>query len=851
MVQNINLVGLLFATVLGVGLPGKAGALTLVEGKKPKAVVVVDPGPVTPAQREVVAEATNWLIDALEQASGAKLTLGDAKAGPVIVLTTATAQPELAKALKLRRDHFDAYAIQTTSDRLTLVGANVYALRHAVADVLRHLGFRYYAPSPKWHIIPSLTDIRVDINRAEVPDIATRSIWYAYGQPDKTLSANYRRWVAGNRLSGQPMLQTGHSYGNIIQRNAAEFARHPEYFALLENGERDSKNVPQARKFCFSNPDLKELVARDRINLLEENRKVNPLAFMVSVDPSDGQGTCYCEKCKALGTTTDRVFHLANYVARRIREKHPEAWVGLYAYSSHRLPPTIAVEPNVCVQVALGFNQTEFTLPELVERWAKKTSALGLREYYGVEAWDWGLPGRIRGGKVAYHLQWIPYYAARKANAFNAETNANWAGQMLGLDVAAELMWDTEADIPAYLERFFSDCFGDASPVLKDFQKRLETGGPLLAPTLSLMFDDLERANGMTTDPRVQARLVDLMAYMVYVDAFRKFQAVESSQPTRNDAYYKALQPLMTYAWQIRSRDMVHYYALARRLCNGLPLQDQRPEFYINSKDPPPVWMTGEPLTDGEIRTRFGAAAAALKTDKVHFLSFSRNFQLVRPVGTDAGPSRLLANPREDGLASFRGKLTGYLVSAEQQAAVLGIKPAKRPVTLTVFLRGDEVLHKEVAANPEAFTQIKVPLPKAGEYRFLLEGEAIVQVGPGMSLIYEASATNPAWVDYSGPHYFYVPRGTRKIHLELSGRFAFYIPGASGRTEVTPAQRVAGQTHFAVDVPEGADGKVWHTDRNTRGSFQFLNIPPFLSLNRGKIFVPREVAESDSLTTAP
>lgn len=214
--RKTNLARFVFLPVLCLVIPAKAHALILVEGKMPRAVVVVDAGPVTPAQRLLVEECSGWLIEALEQASGAKLSLGTAQDGPAIVLTTATAQPELAKALKLRTDNFDAYAIQTTSDRLTLIGANVYALRHAVADLLRALGFRYYAPSPKWHIIPSLVDIRVDINRSEVPAIGTRSIWYAYGQPDKELSANYRRWVAGNRLTAQALLQTGHSYGNII-----------------------------------------------------------------------------------------------------------------------------------------------------------------------------------------------------------------------------------------------------------------------------------------------------------------------------------------------------------------------------------------------------------------------------------------------------------------------------------------------------------------------------------------------------------------------------------------------------------------------------------------------------------
>jgi hypothetical protein len=68
--------------------------------------------------------------------------------------------------------------------------------------------------------------------------------------------------------------------------------------------------------------------------------------------------------------------------------------------------------------------------------------------------------------------------------------------------------------------------------------------------------------------------------------------------------------------------------------------------------------------------------------------------------------------------------------------------------------------------------------------------------------------------------------------------------------DVTPADRADGRPYATIDVPEGADGKLWHTDPNTRGRFHFLNIPPLLSLNRGKVFVPREVAESDGLTTA-
>ncbi len=833
-----------------LGLTTNISAVVIAEGKMPKASVVVDAGPLTPAQQVALTETQQWLIDAIEKASGARLpVVAKVPDGPAIILTTAIAQPDTAKRLRLQTDNSDAYAIETTPNRVTLIGSNVYALRHAVAHLLRDLGFRYYAPSPKWHIIPTLETVRIETNANEVPALVSRSIWYAYGQPDKLLAQNYRLWAAAQRLSLESLVNTGHSYGNIILRNAAEFEKHTEYYAQLENGERDSQRAVAARKFCVSNPGLMELVARDRVRLLEENRKANPLAYMVSVDPSDGQGTCHCEKCKALGTTTDRAVHLANHVAREIRKAHPHAWVGLYAYSSHRLPPTAALEPNVFVQVALGFNQTEFTLPELVEGWSKKVSRIGLREYYGVEAWDWGLPGQMRGAKPAYHAEWIPFYAARKAASISAETNANWAGQMLGLDIAAELMWNPKADANAIRERYLIDCFGPAAVVMREFQKKVESFGPLQTASLSPLFADLERAVALTTHPQVRARLVDLMAYLVYVDEYRRFQLVAAAQPERNDNYYDALKRLMTYAWRIRERDMVHYYALARRLCNGLPVQDKRPDFYIARKDPLPVWMAGEALTDVEIEARFRESATSLKSDASRLVNYSRMFQLVRPKGPDAGPSHLLSGPKDEVVTAFRKTLRGYLVLADQQEVVLGIQSIGRSATFSVLDSKDEVLLKETIAKGETFTDVKFKAPRANEYRVVLEGEARLRVKPDTPLVYEASVSNPAWVDYSGPHYFYVPKGVKQIYADSTTRLSLIAPGKAKRIDVTPATRAPGQTYTVVDVPEGADGQLWHTDANTRGPFFFLNVPPLLSLSRDKFFVPREVAESDGLTT--
>jgi len=831
-------------------MTASAESFTLVEKGKAATNVYVVPGERTPAQQKAMSESRDWLTSALAEASGATLlSVEKLTARPTIVLTTVNEDQPKGANLEQLRSHHDAYAVITKPKRLWLIGNNAYAVRHAVAHLLNSLGFRYYAPSEQWHVIPKLNTVSTNLNVTEQPDLGTRSIWYAYGNPIEGLTEKYRRWSMGNRLSLHRTTTTGHAYGHIINRNKEAFGKHPEYFALQEDGSRDSIKSPNAAKFCFSNPGLIELAAKDRIVLLEQMRKNDPTAYMVSMDPSDGQGTCHCDNCIALGTTSDRVFHLANGVAKQLRDKYPNAWVGLYAYSSHRLPPTIELEPNIYVQVAMGFNRTQYSLPELVDLWSKKVGAVGLREYYGVQAWDWGLPGRLRGARVSYHRKWIPFYAKRKLNAINAETNSNWGAQSLGLYIASELMWDVNADVDALMERYFQELFGSAAEPMKTLQAKFDLGPPLQPATLSPMFDDLSKAYDLASTDDVRARLVDMMAYLVYVDMYRRFETVSATQGTRNDVYYEALKPLMTYAWQIRGRDVVHYYALARRLCNGLPIKDKRMDFYMANKEQAPVWQTGDPLTDEQITAMFRNTAIKLKQDASAYVTYSRYFEPVNPPGKDAGPSKLF-NGTQEHVIGLRGPITGYLIPGKACQLKISIKPTGRSATLTVYRRGDDVLVEKTTTDKDKFTEIVIDIPRANEYRWVLDGHALLHAGPEVPLVYESSVFKPAWVDYSGPSYFYVPKSTKQILVSANPRLSLWVPGQKKRLDVVPASRAPGKDYVVIDVPKGAAGTVWHTDSQTRGKVILLNIPPFFSLNRNTIYVPREVAESDELTTA-
>lgn len=839
-------------------LCGVVQAAVVVDRVSVKALqIVADGSSATGTDAEALEAAANLLAESLERHLGTMprrvATMGD---GPAIVIGDAHQYPKLAG--QLSADDPDAFAIVTEGSTAFVIGATMTGARHGVASLLHKLGYRFYSPSPNWWIVPSSSEVTINLTFSGAPSLRGRGIWYAYGSSSKRLQANYQVWAHANRLGSAAPFQSGHSYASIILRNKAAFSANPEFYAMDTDGRRLNDRAPAASKFCFSNPQLQALVAADRLSLLREQQKANPLAFMVSVDPSDGRGTCHCGPCKALGTPTDRVLTLANHVARHLRKHDPKAWVGLYAYSTHRSPPTIAVEPNVYVQVALGFNRTPLTLPELVDAWSRKVGAIGLREYYGVEAWDWGLPGRLRGGQVSYHQKWIPYFAARRLNAVNAETNANWAAQTPGGYIAAQLMWDPAVKIDPLVDEFFASCFGRAEPMMRRLYARFDQGPPLEPQTLRVLFDDVAEAYAAETDPGVRARIVDLMAYLHYITLFREVSLTWVSDVKGTDASYLALEPLLNFAWRIAERDVIHYQALVRRLANALPLNDGRPEFWMSltAKNRPdakvlerhglkgedlpdrPVWMHGEPYTDQEVLELFAKSKAALAQDTRTYVYYSRYLDYAHAPGPDLGPSRSPAG--REGAARFEGEIIAWLGTVDDAEVPLHVTPLAGAVEVTSYLRGDDV-HEQF--NVSETDTVTLRFTRANDYRVRLVGSFDLATAPDLPLVVEASARHPATIRRSGPLYFYVPQGVRRVVLHVDGVAAVHVP----RHGVVVLKGTGDE--IVVDVPEDAVGTLWHLTSATDGRVALINVPPLLHLHRTMFLSVREVSQSDGLTT--
>lgn len=583
------------------------------------------------AESNTLSETASFLASNLTRMAGRPVSAVQAggEAGPGIrLIVEGRAGPVTAEAVFSGR--LEAYAIDATGATLRIAGPTAAGVRNGVMAFLHRQGCRWLLPSPKWWIIPEGARVAFDGREEGAPSFAYRRIWYAYGTGDATLTRYYQVWSDANRLGGAAVFQTGHSYGDIIGRNKAIFDAHPEYYALrpaptnlpavdpldqaLAAEKKPAAPAPAAAlfenrdilKFCLSNPGLRALCLRDRTALLLAQRKANPFSFMVSMDPSDGQGGCECPECRKLGSTTDRVVSLANYVARGVREAVPGGWVGMYAYASHREPPAIAMESNIHVQVAMAFNRTAYSYDDLIRLWGEKAGSLGIREYYGVEAWDFGLPGRIRGAKPDYHRQQIPRYRAAGAVSVSAESNDNWAPQALGFYVAARLLWNADENADAVVADFLRSAFGAAAGPMGELYAAFASEKDLSAEKQGRLYDLAYRALETAGEPGARARIVDVIAYLNYVHLFAKFEPIAP----HTEPYYAALETMMNYAHRVQPRSMVAAYALARRLCNG-NVKGKREDFWMFGEKP--VWKHGEPYTDEEILAMAAGIRASLK----------------------------------------------------------------------------------------------------------------------------------------------------------------------------------------------------------------------------------------------
>jgi hypothetical protein len=831
-------IGLAAACSRGASAAGLAEALVAENGEARLAIVVAD------TAGDATRRAAVELAAQLQRLTGAAfaITNGDGTSG--LAVGTAADFPTLGYAAVFRPDDPDgreAYLLRSHTNGLHLVGAAELGVRHAVWDLLHRAGYRQFFPGTRWEVVPKTPTLRVAVDARERPAYRSRRIWYGFGTWPE-FKDSLRDWVVRNRMDGAFALNTGHAYDQIRRAHAAVFEQHPEWLGLVK-GQRTST------KFCISNPDLRRFIAARAA----ERAAADPSLECISMEPSDGGGWCECEACAKLGTISDRALLLANDVAAALEAVRPGLQVGLYAYNQHSPPPTnVRAHPAVIVSVATAFLQGGHTPDTLLAGWgAQGVTQFGIREYYSVNTWDRDLPGRAKGGKLAYLARTIPAFHERGARHLTAESSANWGPNGLGYYLAARMLWDpSEANrLQDLLDDFLSRAFGPAAEPMRAFYALLDGSRPQPVSTdlVGRMYRRLDEAFQAADDPAIRARLEDLLLYTRYVELFRGYGA---SQGRERQA---AFETLIRFAYRMRGSQMVHSYALYRDLVNRDKSVTIPPEAAFNVPETPTKkdsranpWKSSAPFTDAELETIRRNGIAANPVVDFEPVGYSQDLVPAAPLG--------LADPATGQMGHYtRGRNTFHTWVADPA------QPLRLKVTGGLIAhyrnRGDVTLALIPAEEPEGRAVAEARVPPDGEERTV----ELATTYEGLHTLVKSDgndATSLAWEDgtpmtvvatmespftfyHRSDAVFYVPRGTRVIGGFASGEGELTDP--DGRTALRFDKK---SDYFRVEVPEGRDGKLWRFT-NTSGTRMLLTVPPCLARNGRELLLPREVVEQD------
>jgi hypothetical protein len=727
----------------------------------------------------------------------------------------------------------EAYLIRSRPNRLALIAASKAGIEHVVWDFLHQLGYRHYFPGATWEVVPRIDALQVQTDRVCRPAWWQRRLWFSYGTwPDN--ASEFEQWARENRLGGL-YIETGHSYGKIINANRAEFAAHPEYTA--------GGDVSGSAKFCVRAPGLVELVKRWAAQRFERE----PTATSISLEPSDGGGWEGCPDDAALGSPSNRAIALANSVAESINQAGATPrFVGMYAYNEHAAPATIPVDPNVAVFVANAYLPAGLDVQSALRGWRAAGSRpggtlLGVREYYSVTSWDRDRPGVSRASSPDSLTQALRSYHALGARLFTAESGDGWGAQGLGYWTAAANLWTSDDPAPAaqYVEDFLRGAFGDAAGVMREFYRRIDgSSKPLLCvEQIGELYRLLKRARDVDAAPAVQRRLDALTLYVRYLDLWLEYEFSDASQQRSK------VDALLRYTFRIRREHMVHAYGLRRDLASADRTHSLPEATSREPRDDP--WRDERPIPAQALRSWRDDGA--------------RRPRLPDPPRAQGPLVRLLPPETPSAIATHYLSLRG-----NQQFQLLFERPGKLELGLqagTVRQQGHDVELKlcsiddrtqscRLQSLPADRTQhaVSFVIERPGHYALDIvdwRQGTVLSWPAGTAITMRATRDERPALSSRWSLCLFVPTGTRTLELYSDGGPGTLRDGSGQivhRFEARPGI-------VRVPVRAGQDGRFWQFDSN-KGYRLPLNVPPFLAAAPNELLVPAELARQVAATKA-
>ncbi|MEO6906777.1 MAG: DUF4838 domain-containing protein, partial [Abditibacteriaceae bacterium] len=745
--------------------------------------------------------------------------------------------------------------------RILLLGATDMGTSHAVYRMLEEMGCRWFFPNAtgNWEVIPKIIDLKFQKDITDRPAFLSRDIWYAWGifsdtrdgdqhplGKDHSAGGDSADWARRNGMGASFTANTGHSYDRIVAANAAAFQAHPEYFALV-GGKR------QGNQFEYGNPDLRKLVCDWAVKQFKDD----PSLDMVSVDPADGAGISESPESKAYGEgyAGNGAFKLANEVAVALQKAYPgqNKMVGMYAYNWHSDPPPFKLEPNVYIQLTMGFNGGKLTLDQLFDEWPKKAMNLGFYDYYSTWRWDHDMWPGGRAGNKNY-----PVYMTRrfqKANAvskayatsISAESSNNWGVNGRGYYIASKMMWNPQLDEKAILQDFYDKAFGPASAAMAEYFDLQDNVPPMSAGVVGELFRRLGKAREIAKDDApVMRRIDDITNYLHYYDL--------NYRPGGDAARTLEIQKLM---YRNRYSYMNHWEAFRQDSIHDTGA----PDF------PRPWKVDNQPITPEETEAWFQDGLKFYPELKIpKLITFSK--ELVPVNVADPNGKDVPVDYASPSIQSGSQEILFYSLHGEPiRATLLSFAMYGGPKhSYQLTEENGKVLAEGKPQGTAAgtVTELNVKVPGPGRYilKYSDGSGSLYQfkVPASQPFAYQLDKLNGSTSLYgSTPNlYFYVPKGTKEINYYFartpwsnSGPHAVVSP--DGKVQATFLDKDG--AYLSVPVPEGMDGKAWHmaTAQGAPqgfglGYFHFFNCPDVMSPSPAMMLLPKDLVKKDGLT---
>ncbi len=359
MLEKSKVTFLSVVLVLVLYVSAQARAVTIAEGGRAKAVIVVDPD-----DSEAVQHAALELAGLLRQVTGASFQiLHQADNNTARLLVGKKAVKKARLGLSTDGLGSEGIMIRAVGSDLALTGESPRGTLYAVYTFLEdYVGCRWWTPTASKIVKrPTLKIENLDVRY--VPPLEYRWISWKHAYDSDN-------WVVRNKLNGKRSLGTRHGGRIRYEGFVHTFFRyispkkylkdHPEWFSLI-----DGRRYYQLHKttLCLTNEEMRAEFVK---NLKERLRK-RPGAHIASVSQPDGRGgNCQCDKCRAVeaeeGSPAGLVLRFVNKVAADIEKEFPNVYIDTLAYSYTRKPPKY-VRPRANVIVRLCSIECSFSKP--------------------------------------------------------------------------------------------------------------------------------------------------------------------------------------------------------------------------------------------------------------------------------------------------------------------------------------------------------------------------------------------------------------------------------------------------------------------------------------------------------